>query len=174
MSHSNNNNYSFKPLSLILKKVESTNNGVYKIISPFSSSSSSSSTALSTSSTTTTTANILSDIETVKNECNNVTTSSIDMNETKFNKNIPACVESATSSSAVASASVDTQCYSPASTSNSIDQIIDKKPFEQNNSIVNEELEKKISCEFCNKVGKQNGFKGRFCSKVCVGRFAQK
>jgi len=29
-------------------------------------------------------------------------------------------------------------------------------------------------CEFCNKITQRNHFKGRFCSKICIGRFAVK
>ena len=31
-----------------------------------------------------------------------------------------------------------------------------------------------LNCEFCNKVTQRNHFKGRFCSKICIGRFAVK
>ena len=29
-------------------------------------------------------------------------------------------------------------------------------------------------CEFCNKITQRSQFKGRFCSKICIGRFAVK
>ena len=31
-----------------------------------------------------------------------------------------------------------------------------------------------IECDFCKKAGLRSQFKGRFCSKICVGRFAQR
>lgn len=31
-----------------------------------------------------------------------------------------------------------------------------------------------VECDFCKKIGSRQNFKGRFCSKICVGRFAQR
>jgi len=42
-------------------------------------------------------------------------------------------------------------------------------------SIVPEQESRNVfHCEFCNKVTQRNHFKGRFCSKICIGRFAVK
>jgi hypothetical protein len=30
-----------------------------------------------------------------------------------------------------------------------------------------------VMCDYCKKKGKQNDFNGRFCSKICIGKFAQ-
>lgn len=37
-----------------------------------------------------------------------------------------------------------------------------------------EQYRDEVECDFCRKVGVRSEFRGRFCSKVCVGRFAQR